>query len=111
MQLSHIPLDRLSVSALKMRHAKKAPDLADILPSVRARGILQPLLVRPKGNGERFEIVAGRRRYLAARALAEERGAVAPLPCAVMEPGDDAEALEASLIENTVRLEPDAMRQ
>ena len=68
-----------------------------------------PLLVLP--NGEGFEIVAGRRRYFAAKAVAEEKGEIAPLPCAVMEPGDDAAALEASLIENIARLDPDEMSQ
>jgi ParB family chromosome partitioning protein len=111
MQLQHIPLDKLDVSACNMRNAKRDPDVADILPSVRARGILQPLLVRPNGEPERFEIVAGRRRYFAAKAVAEERGEIAPLPCAVMEPGDDAGALEASLIENAARLDPDEMSQ
>jgi len=111
MQLQHISLDQLDVSAFNMRHAKRPPDVADILPSVRARGILQPLLVRPNGEPERFEIVAGRRRYFAARAVAEERGEIEPLPCAVMEPGDDAGALEASLIENAARLDPDEMSQ
>lgn len=111
MQLQHIPLDHLDVSACNMRHAKRPPDISDILPSVRARGILQPLLVRPNGEDERFEIVAGRRRYFAAKAVAEEGGEVAPVPCAVMEPGDDAGALEASLIENAARLDPDEMSQ
>src|SRR3546814_16728008 len=94
MQLQHIPLDKLDVSAFNMRNAKREPDVSDILPSVRARGILQPLLVRPNGEDERFEIVAGRRRYFAAKAVAEEGGEVEPVPCAVMEPGDDAGALE-----------------
>lgn len=111
MQLQHIPLDHLDVSTCNMRHAKRAPDVSDILPSVRARGILQPLLVRPNGEDERFEIVAGRRRYFAAKAVAEEGGEIDPLPCAVMEPGDDAGALEASLIENAARLDPDEMSQ
>lgn len=111
MQLQHIPLDKLDVSACNMRHAKRAPNVSDILPSVRARGILQPLLVRPNGEDERFEIVAGRRRYFAAKAVAEEGGGVEPVPCAVMEPGDDAGALEASLIENAARLDPDEMSQ
>ena len=111
MQLQHIPLDKLDVSACNMRNAKRAPDVSDILPSVRARGILQPLLVRPNGEDERFEIVAGRRRYFAAKAVAEERGSTEPLPCAVMEPGDDAGALEASLIENAAQLDPDEMSQ
>ena len=111
MQLQHIPIDKLDVSAFNMRNAKRAPDVSDILPSVRARGILQPLLVRPNGEDERFEIVAGRRRYFAAKAVAEEGGEVEPVPCAVMEPGDDAGALEASLIENAARLDPDEMSQ
>ncbi len=109
MELRHIPLSDLSVSALNMRHGKAAPDVSDILPSIRARGILQPLLVRP--NHEGFEVVAGRRRYFAAKALAEDGAEIEPLPCAVMAPGDDAEALEASLIENLARLDPDEMAQ
>lgn len=54
MQLQHINLGKLTDSAVNMRHAKAAPDVSDILPSVEARGILVPLLVRPKGDGERF---------------------------------------------------------
>ncbi|RWN53284.1 MAG: ParB/RepB/Spo0J family partition protein, partial [Mesorhizobium sp.] len=111
MQLAHIPIDRLNISALNMRHGKRAPDISDILPSVRARGVLVPLLVRPNGTPETFEIVAGRRRYFAAKSLADERGEGDPLPCAIMEDGDDADALEASLIENIARLDPDEVSQ
>jgi len=67
--------------------------------------------VRPNGSPDTFEIVAGRRRYFSAKAVEAERGAFEPLPCAVMEPGDDAAALEASLIENIARLDPDEMSQ
>ncbi|MDE2166268.1 MAG: ParB/RepB/Spo0J family partition protein [Alphaproteobacteria bacterium] len=111
MQLTHIDLGKLSIAAVNMRHGKKAPDVSDILPSIRARGVLVPLLVRPNGEPDHFEIVAGRRRYFAASAIADERGEIAPLPCAVMEPGDDAAALEASLIENVARLDPDEVSQ
>lgn len=109
MKLQHIDIDRLHISPLNMRHSKRAPDISDILPSVRARGVLQPLLVRPNADG--FEIVAGRRRYFAAKAVQKERSSIAPLPCAVMAAGDDAAALEASLIENVARLDPDEMAQ
>ena len=105
MELSHIPLERLHVAAVNMRHGKRAPDISDILPSVRARGILQPLLVRPNADG--YEVVAGRRRYFSAKAIADEQGGIAPLPCAIMEPGDDAAAVEASLIENVARRDAD----
>lgn len=94
MQLAHIPLDKLNMSALNMRHSKRAPDVSDILPSVRTRGVLVPLLVRPNGTPESFEIVAGRRRYFAAKSLADERGEGDALPCAIIEDGDDADALE-----------------
>ncbi|RUX01688.1 chromosome partitioning protein ParB, partial [Mesorhizobium sp. M2A.F.Ca.ET.037.01.1.1] len=78
---------------------------------VRARGVLVPLLVRPNGSPDSFEIVAGRRRYFAAKTIADERGEAEPLPCAIMEDGDDADALEASLIENIARLDPDEVSQ
>ncbi len=107
MQLAHIPLEQLKVSTLNMRHARKAPDISDILPSIRARGVQQPLLVRK--NGEGFEIVAGRRRFFSLKTIAKEGTEIEPVPCAVMAEGDDAAALEASLIENVARLDPDDM--
>ena len=107
MELKHIELSQLSVSPANMRGVAKKPDRTNILPSVRARGILVPLIVRPNGVKGAYEIVAGKRRYHAALTLAEEQGGIDPLPCAVMEAGDDAAALEASLIENIARLDPD----
>ena len=118
MQLQHIELGKLAISAANMRSGRKPPELDDILPSVRARGILVPLLVRPNGGPDSFEIVAGRRRFFAAQKVAEERlaageplGLAEPLPCAVMEAGDDAAALEASLIENVARLDAHEVEQ
>jgi len=111
MKLDHIALDRLSISPANMRSGKKPPDISGILPSIRARGIIMPLLVRPNGSDTTFEIVAGSRRFLAAQAVATESGSADPLPCAIMEAGDDAAALEASLIENLARLAPDEVTQ
>ncbi|SEH12604.1 chromosome partitioning protein, ParB family [Sphingopyxis sp. YR583] len=102
MKLDFIDLGKLIVSKTNMRHGKKAPDVADILPTVRARGVLVPLIVRPAG-ADGFEIVAGARRFTAATIVAGERGEADPLPCAILEEGDDAAALEASLIENVAR--------
>ncbi|MDH2134786.1 ParB/RepB/Spo0J family partition protein [Sphingobium yanoikuyae] len=108
MELKHIDLANLAVSATNMRGVKKVPDLSNILPSVRARGVLVPLIVRQNGSPETYEIIAGKRRYHAALIVAEENGGNAdPLPCAVMAAGDDAAALEASIIENIARLDPD----
>lgn len=106
MELKHIDISKLCVSAANMRARGKA-DLSHILPSVRARGVLVPLIVRPAEDGDRFEIVAGKQRYRAALVVAEECGEDEPLPCAIMAAGDDAAALEASLIENIARLDPD----
>ncbi len=107
MELKHIELSQLSVSPANMRGVAKKPDLTNILPSLRARGILVPLIVRPGAEDRAYEIVAGKRRYHAALTIAEEQDGIDPLPCAVMEAGDDAAALEASLIENIARLDPD----
>lgn len=112
MDLQHIPLSNLKIATVNVRHSRKPPDVSDILPSIRARGVLQPLLVRPNGKG--YEIVAGRRRYFAASKVAEEQG-VSPdevlLPCAVTVKGDDAGAMEASLIENIARAPMDELEE
>lgn len=111
MELAHIAFEKLSISNANMRQGKRAPDIVDILPSIRARGILVPLIVRPAPEPDQFEIIAGRRRYFSVKTLKEEGGEVGPLPCAIMQSGDDAAALEASLLENIARLDPDPMRQ
>jgi len=107
MELMHIDIARLTVSAANMRAKSGKADLANILPSVRARGVLVPLIVREAKEQGCYEIVAGKRRYHAARLIAEEGESIEPLPCAVMSADDDAAALEASLIENLARLDPD----
>ncbi len=111
MELKHIDIANLSVSSANMRGIAKKPDLTNILPSIRARGILVPLIVRPGSEDGSYEIVAGKRRYHAALTVAEEQDGIDPLPCAVMEAGDDAAALEASLIENIARLDPDEINR
>jgi ParB family chromosome partitioning protein len=112
MDLQHIPLSNLKVATVNVRHGRKPPDVSDILPSIRARGVLQPLLVRPVEEG--FEIIAGRRRYFAASKVAEEQGAAPDevlLPCAVTATGDDTGAMEASLIENVARQPMDELQE
>lgn len=100
--LRTIPLTDLQVSPLNMRHGRKAPDVSDILPSIREHGLRQTLLVRHEG--EHFGVVAGRRRLFALKQIAKETGIAMKVPCIVMRDGDDAEAIEASLIENVARV-------
>lgn len=107
--LQHIPLDALKVSRLNVRK-RGAKDVASLAASIAALGLLQPLLVRKNGDG--YEVVAGQRRYLAARSLQEDGHADAdPVPCIVLAAGDDAAVVEASLAENIERLPMDEMDQ
>lgn len=111
MKLDFIALDKLTVSKANMRHGKKSPDVSDILPTIRSRGVIQPIIVRPNCAPDGFEIVAGRRRFHAATIVAEESGTAEPLPCAILDEGDDAAAIEASMIENMARLDADEVSQ
>jgi ParB family transcriptional regulator, chromosome partitioning protein len=109
MELMHIPLSELAIAKVNVRHGVKKADYKDLIPSIKERGILQPLLVRKNGRG--YEIIAGRRRFLAACSLEKEGLEVEALPCAIMAKGDDAAAVEASLIENVAHLPMDDMDQ
>src|SRR3990167_6952726 len=80
--LIHLPLSQLSISKLNMRHGRKAPDVSDILPSIRDKGVRQTLLVRREAGG--YGIVAGRRRFFALQQIAKEAGTDPLVPCAVM---------------------------
>ena len=116
MRLQFIELGKLSVSKTNMRYGKRPPDVSDILPTVRSRGVIQPVIVRPNCAPDGFEIVAGSRRFHAARIVAEERRTAGdttpePMPCAILDEGDDAAAIEASMIENMARLDADEVTQ
>jgi len=107
--LKHIPLSDLKISKLNMRHGRKKPDVSDILPSIKASGIRQTLLVRREGN--HFGVIAGRRRFFALQAIAKETGEIPLVPCAIMSEKDAASAIEASVIENVGRLPATEMEQ
>src|SRR6476661_4670506 len=70
-------------------------DLSELMASIVEKGILEPLVVRQRG--ERFQIIAGERRYQAA-----VQAGLRELP-AVVRDVDDAEMLEIALIENLQR--------
>lgn len=71
----------------------------ELVASIRMRGLLQPLLVRPAPDGETYLLVAGGRRYRAALEVYGAEGLV-PTICREMT---DQEALEAAIDENDVR--------
>ncbi len=108
-KLHHIPLSELTVSKLNVRR-HGAKEIDSLAASIAALGIIQPLLVRRDGDG--YEIVAGRRRYLAAKKLdADGTPDADKLPCVLLEADDDATAIEASLAENVERLPMDDLEQ
>ncbi|WP_299918444.1 ParB/RepB/Spo0J family partition protein [uncultured Roseobacter sp.] len=111
MQLHHIPLDHLKISALNMRHSRKKPDVSDILPSIRQRGIIQPLLVKPNGKPDHYDIYAGRRRFFAMKTIAKEADNNPVLPCLILDQTEDLDAVEASILENAARVAPNEMEQ
>ena len=103
-----LPLNSLIPSP---RNVRKTPAegaaFEQLKASIAAHGLLENLLVQPaQGNGEadgRHEVVAGARRLAALQVLADD-GAIAtdhPVPCHVVANGDN--AVELSLVENTVR--------
>ena len=107
MKLDHIDLSLLSVSPLNVRkHGHK--DVESLAHSIKTLGLLQPLLVRQTPEG--FDVIAGQRRLKACQLVAAE-GESFPIPCAVTEEGDDADAIEASLAENIERLPMDDIDQ
>ena len=119
MQIDQIPLDHLSVSKANMRSGKKPPDFADILPTIIKRGVIVPLIVRPNPvpsgvegcSDGHYEIVAGKRRYFASLQAANQGQDDISLPCIILHEGDDADALEISMIENMLRQAPDPVTQ
>lgn len=108
MEITPIELNNLKLCPLNVR---KHGDVSgeDLKPSIRKKGVQQPLLVRP--NCEGYEIVAGQRRYNACKAIASEGDVIEPLPCIIMDEQDDAAVIEASLIENIERLPMDEIDQ
>jgi ParB family transcriptional regulator, chromosome partitioning protein len=78
-------------------------DLSELIASIREKGILEPILVRPLGS--RFQIIAGERRFRAAT----EAG-LADIPCVVRD-ASDAETMEIALIENLQRKDLSAFEE
>lgn len=89
-----VPIEDLDANPGQPR--QEIGDLTELVASIREKGVLEPLLVRPFGG--RFQIIAGERRYRAA----VEAG-LAEVPCVVREGVTDAEVMEIALIENLQR--------
>jgi ParB family chromosome partitioning protein len=95
-ELRQLPIDLIEPNRNQPRHSFDEDTLLALAQSIRIRGVLQPVLVRPLAGG-RYELIAGERRWRAAR-LAEQ----AMIP-AVIRRHDDAASLEVALVENMAR--------
>src|SRR5579871_5002783 len=93
-----VPIEAVRPSPLQPRRHFAEAEIEALAQSIREKGILQPLLVRPAAEGEaRYELVAGERRWRAA-----QRAGLHEVPVAVREFADR-EALEIALVENLQR--------
>jgi ParB family chromosome partitioning protein len=95
-ELRHIPIELISPNPLQPRQRFEEEPLVALSESIRLRGILQPVLVRPVAGGT-YELIAGERRWRAAQ-IAE----LDDIP-AIVRYQDDAASIEVALIENMAR--------
>ena len=101
-----VPVERLLPNPEQPRRSFTEEALAELAESVRARGILQPLIVRPApGRPEHYQIVAGERRWRAAQ-IAQ----VHEVPV-LLRDYDDIEVLEVAIIENIQRADLNAVEE
>ena len=95
--LVELDIDRIDPAVVQPRGVFKEDKLEELALSIRHNGIIQPLVVRR--NAERFQLIAGERRWRAA-----QRAGLHRVPCIIKEVPDE-NVLELSLIENIQREE------
>lgn len=101
-----VPIAWLKANPNQPRHSFKEEDLEDLTASIREKGVIQPILVRKiQGETDRYEIVAGERRWRAA-----QRAQLHDVPV-IIKDLTDAEALELGLIENVQRADLNAVEE
>ena len=94
-----LPVDFLIANRSNPRREFDTEQLEELTNSVREKGVMQPLLVRPTQDPNQFEIIAGERRWRAA-----QRAGLNDVPVVVRDV-DDKEALELAIIENVQRVD------
>jgi len=95
--IAYLNPNQIKKNTMQPRKDFKQEQLADLVSSIKERGVLQPLLVRQKGDG--YELIAGERRLRAAETLNIEKVPV------IIKSATDQEALVLALIENIQREE------
>lgn len=101
-----VPIDRIRANPDQPRRSFDERELNELAASIRERGVIQPLLLRPQpGNPQEYQIVAGERRWRAA-----QMANVHDLP-AIVRDLDDTEVLELAIIENIQRADLNAVEE
>ena len=100
-----VPIDQIRGSKLNPRKEFKEDDLVELSDSIRQKGIVQPIVVRPDRIGGGYEIVAGERRW-----RASQRAGLHSMPVIVRELTDQ-EVLELGIIENVQRADLNAIEE
>jgi len=98
--LRQIPVELLQRGQYQPRVDMRQDSLEDLASSIKAQGVVQPIVVRPiekRGNEQRYEIVAGERRWRAA-----QLAGLAEIPAVIREVPDES-AIAMALIENIQR--------
>ena len=101
-ELARLPLDLLQRGKYQPRIDMRPESLAELAESIRAQGVVQPIVVRPlgapePGGAQRYEIIAGERRWRAA-----QQAGLADIPAVIRRVPDEA-AIAMALIENIQR--------
>lgn len=95
-----LPLHQIHPNPDQPRRTIEDLPLQELAASIARVGLIQPIAVRPAGDG--YQIVSGERRWRAFGLLAEQNPAFASIP-AVIQPRDDADTQLAALVENILR--------
>jgi ParB family chromosome partitioning protein len=104
--VKHIPIEFLRSNTNNPRQQFQEIDLSELAESIKERGIIQPILVRPlAGVRDTFEIVAGERRWRAA-----QQAGLHTVPVILLDVGDR-EALEIAIVENVQRADLNALEE
>jgi ParB family chromosome partitioning protein len=101
--LPEIAVDRITPSPFQPRRSFDEAKIEELASSIRNQGIIQPLVVRPKGDG--FELIAGERRWRAAM-----KAGLSRVPVVIREASDH-EALQLALVENLQREDLNAIEE
>ena len=103
--LREVPIGSITPNSFQPRDHFDEEQIASLAASIRELGVLQPILVRPVGDeGDSFELIAGERRWRAAR-----RAGLATIPVLVRIDTSDQSSLEQALVENLHRADLNAL--